>query len=184
MNKLELHPDIEEVLLTEETLQSRARELAAEVSRDYAGQELHLVTILKGALVFLADFSRALDVQVTLDFMVVSSYVAANSSGEVRILKDLDAGIRGRHVLVVEDIIDNGTTLDYVMKSLRLREPASLKICTLLDKPERRKVQIKPDYNGFVIPNKFVVGYGLDYQERYRNLPYLAALKREIYEKI
>jgi len=180
-----MHPDeIEEILFTPEVIQAKVEELAQEVSCDYTGKELHLVAVLKGALVFLADFCRALSIQVTVDFMVVSSYVAAHSSGEVRILKDLDFGIKGRHVLIVEDIIDNGITLDYLMKTLSLREPASLKICTLLDKPERRLVDIKPHYNGFVVPNKFVVGYGLDFNEKYRNFPYVAILKKEAYENL
>jgi len=173
-----------ETLFTAEVIQAKVKELAARVSSDYQGKDLHLVTILKGALVFLADFSRALTIQATLDFMVVASYAAARSTGEVRILKDLDFPIKNRDVLLVEDVIDHGITIQALVQTLLLRQPASLKICTLLDKPSRRAVAIKPDYNGFVIPDKFVVGYGLDFNEQYRNLPYLATLRKEVCERV
>ena len=180
------HPEppveVEEILLTESVIQKRVKELGEQVSKDYQEKDLHLVALLKGALVFLADFSRALQIQVTLDFMVVSSYISAKSSGEARILKDLELPIKGRHVLVVEDIIDNGVTLQAIMETLKLRKPASIKICTLLDKSEARKIPVKPDYNGFTVPNKFLIGYGLDFEEKYRNFPYVAVLKKEAYE--
>lgn len=173
--------DIAEVLITEEAIRAKVKELGSQISRDYRGKDLHLVAILKGAFVFLADLARSITIPLTIDFMVASSYVAAHSSGEVRIIKDLDVGISDRDVVIVEDIIDNGVTLHYLVNSLSLRQPASLKICTFLDKPGNRVMPIYPHYNGFSLPNKFVVGYGLDYNQRYRNLPYVAALKEEIY---
>jgi hypoxanthine phosphoribosyltransferase len=175
--------EIEEILLPEAVIQKRVKELGSQISSDYQGKDLHLVALLKGAMVFLADFSRTLKMQTTIDFMVVSSYVSARSSGEARILKDLEIPIKGRDILVVEDIIDNGITLQAIMETLRLRKPASMKICTLLDKSEARTIPIKPDYNGFTVPNKFLVGYGLDFEERYRNLPYVGVLKKEVYER-
>lgn len=178
----EIERDVDEILLTEDVIQAKVRELAVQVSRDYQEEDLHLVAVLKGALIFLSDFSRALSIQATLDFMVVSSYEGLGNAGEVRILKDLSHSIRGRHVLLVEDIIDGGSTLSTVWKTLRIREPASLKVCTLLNKAGKRKVEVTPDYNGFVIPNRFVAGYGLDYHERYRDLPYIATLRKEVYE--
>ncbi len=173
---------IQEIVLSEEAIQQRVRSLALQVSSDYAENGIHLVAVLKGALVFLADFSRALTIQATLDFMVVSSYQETRSTGEVRILKDLDYPIADRHVLLVEDVIDNGVTIQSLLTTLKLRKPASLKVCTLLDKREKRAAPFQPDYNGFVISNQFVVGYGLDYNERYRNLPYIATLRKEVYE--
>lgn len=170
---------IGEVLVTEEQLQRRVSELAAEVSRDYQGRELLLVAILKGAVPFLADLMRQLELPCELDFMAVSSYGSStDSSGVVRILKDLDRPIDGREVLIVEDIIDSGLTLNYLLRSLRARNPASLEVCALLTKPERRRVDLPIRYVGFEIPNRFAVGYGLDLEERYRNLSHVAALRQ------
>lgn len=160
-----------EVLLTEHELRTKVDELTGQINRDYEGQELLVVGILRGAFVFMADLVRKLEMPVVIDFVAVSSYGDETaSSGVVRFLKDLDETITGRHVLLVEDIIDTGLTLKYLYKHLRARKPASLKVCTLLDKPERRKVELTPDYNGFQIPDHFVVGYGLDCGQRYRNL--------------
>jgi hypoxanthine phosphoribosyltransferase len=171
---------IGEVLVSEEDLQRRVTELAAEVSRDYAGRDLLLVAILKGAVPFLADLMRQLTVPCELDFMDVSSYGSStDSSGVVRILKDLDASISGRDVLIVEDIIDSGLTLHYLLRNLRARDPESLEVCSLLTKPERRRVDLPIRYVGFEIPNRFAIGYGLDHAERYRNLSYVAVLKED-----
>ncbi|MGI6658589.1 MAG: hypoxanthine phosphoribosyltransferase [Dethiobacteraceae bacterium] len=168
---------VEKVLLTREEIQKRITELGAEISRDYAGQDLLLICVLKGAVIFLADLMRQISVPVEIDFMAVSSYGAATvSSGVVRILKDLDVSIENRHCLIVEDIIDTGLTLKYLEENLNSRQPASLKIVTLLDKPERRQVEIAPDYCGFQIPDEFVVGYGLDFDEKYRSLPDICVL--------
>lgn len=176
--------DIQEVLLTEEMLAARVAELGAQITRDYADKEILAIGILKGAIVFMADLIRAIDRPVDLDFMAVSSYgERTDSSGIVRILKDLDKSIEGKHVLIVEDIIDSGQTLSYLIRNLRERRPASIQLCTLMNKPERRKVDLSVKYVGFEIPNEFVVGYGLDYAEKYRNLPYLGILKRSVYEK-
>lgn len=176
--------DIQEVLLTEEMLAARVAELGAQITRDYADKEILAIGILKGAIVFMADLIRAIDRPVDLDFMAVSSYgERTDSSGIVRILKDLDKSIEGKHVLIVEDIIDSGQTLSYLIRNLRERRPASIQLCTLMNKPERRKVDLPVKYVGFEIPNEFVVGYGLDYAEKYRNLPYLGILKRSVYEK-
>ncbi len=169
---------IGEILVTEEDLQRRVAELAAEVSRDYRDREPLLVAILKGAVPFLADLMRGLDVPCELDFMAVSSYGSStDSSGVVRILKDLDAPISGRDVLIVEDIIDSGLTLHYLLRSLQARGPKSLEVCALLTKPERRRVDLPIRYVGFEIPNRFAIGYGLDHRQRFRNLPYVAALQ-------
>ncbi len=158
-------------------LRVACRELAAEVSRDYAGRDLLLIGVLKGAIFFLADFMRALDIQCEVDFMAVASYGSSTkSSGVVRILKDLDAAIEGRHVLIVEDIVDSGLTLQYLLRNLAGRNPASLEVCALLLKPSSRQVDLEPRYVGFEIPDKFVVGYGLDHAERYRALPFVAVL--------
>ncbi|MGI5901762.1 MAG: hypoxanthine phosphoribosyltransferase [Desulfitobacteriia bacterium] len=174
---------IAQVLISEERLQKKVAELGARITEDYKGQDLFVIGILKGAALFLADLIREIKLPLRYDFMAVSSYGSTTkSSGEVRILKDLDASIGGLHVLVVEDIIDSGFTLKYLKENLARRQPLSLKIVTLLDKPERRKVDLSPDYIGFEIPNEFVVGYGLDYNELYRNLPYIGVLKREAYE--
>jgi hypoxanthine phosphoribosyltransferase len=168
---------VAEILIDEETLQGRIEELGAEISIDYEGRDLLLVGVLKGAVFFMADLMRRLTVPCEIDFMAISSYGATtDSSGVVRILKDLDINISGRDVLVVEDIIDSGLTLSYLMRNLRARKPATLEICTLLTKPERREIDVPVRYTGFEIPNRFVIGYGLDFAERYRNLPYIGVL--------
>jgi hypoxanthine phosphoribosyltransferase len=169
---------IGEALVTQEDLERRVRELGAQISRDYAGKDLFLVGVLKGAVFFLSDLMRSLEVPCEVDFMAVASYGSStDSSGVVRILKDLDATIEGKDVLIVEDIIDSGLTLSYLLRTLRAREPRSLEVCALLTKPERREVDLPIRYTGFEIPNKFVIGYGLDHAERYRNLPYVAVLQ-------
>jgi hypoxanthine phosphoribosyltransferase len=169
------------VLIDEERLRSRVAELGDEVSADYAGRDLLLIGVLKGAVFFMADLMRHLTVTCEVDFMAISSYGAAtDSSGVVRILKDLDINIAGRDVLVVEDIIDSGLTLSYLMRNLEAREPASLEICALLTKPERREIDVPVRYVGFEIPNRFVIGYGLDFAERYRNLPYVGVLDPDL----
>ena len=169
------------MLIDEDRLQERIRELGRELSQDYAGRELLLVGVLKGAVFFMADLMRELSVPCEIDFMAISSYGAStDSSGVVRILKDLDINIEGRHVLVVEDIIDSGLTLSYLVRNLESREPASLQVCALLTKPERREIDVDVRYVGFEIPNRFVIGYGLDFGERYRNLPYVAVLRDEL----
>ena len=169
---------IGEALVAEEDLQRRVRELGEEISRDYDGKDLFLVGVLKGAVFFLSDLMRAIEVPCEVDFMAVASYGSStDSSGVVRILKDLDATIEGRDVLIVEDIIDSGLTLSYLLRTLRAREPRSLEVCALLTKPDRRKVDLPIRYTGFEIPNKFAIGYGLDHAERYRNLPYVAVLE-------
>ena len=174
-------PGVGEILVQRDELAHRVRELAEEVSRDYAGRELLLICVLKGAVFFLSDLMRHLDVRCELDFMAVSSYGSStDSSGVVRILKDLDAPIQGRDVLIVEDIVDSGLTLSYLFRMLRAREPASLEVCALLTKPERREVDLPIRYVGFEIPNRFAIGYGLDHAERYRNLPYVAVLDEEV----
>jgi hypoxanthine phosphoribosyltransferase len=174
--------DIAEILLDADVIKQKVRELGARIADDYAGRDLVLVSILKGALPFLADLMREVPIHCSLDFLEVSSYGAGTtSSGVVRILKDLAKPIEGRHVLVVEDILDTGHTLSYVIEHLRGQHPASLGLCALLDKPARRVVPIGVDYKGFEIPDKFVVGYGLDFAERYRNLPFIGVLKPEVY---
>jgi hypoxanthine phosphoribosyltransferase len=170
-------PAIGETLVSQDDLRRRVAELGREVSRDYDGRELLMVGVLKGAVLFLADLMRSIDVPCEIDFMAVSSYGSqTDSSGVVRILKDLDAPIEGRHVLIVEDIIDSGLTLHYLMRNLRARNPASLEVCALLTKPERLRVDLSPRYVGFEIPNRFAIGYGLDHAQQYRNLDYVAAL--------
>ncbi len=174
--------DIAEILVSESAIAAKVRELGARIAADYRGKDLVLVSILKGALPFLADLMRQVDLPLALDFLEVSSYGASTeSSGVVRILKDLANPIEGRDVLVVEDILDTGNTLAFVVDHLRSQHPASVRICTLLDKPARRLVPIAIDYRGFEIPDKFVVGYGLDYAERYRNLPFIGVLRPEVY---
>ena len=182
----QLHDDVDKVLIDEQQLRERVREMARQVIEDYRDvDDLLLVCVLKGAYMFLADFSRALERPHELDFMGISSYGAGTeSSGAVRIVLDLKKDIAGRHVLIVEDIIDSGRTLGYMRRNLLARSPASLRIITLLDKPERREVSVPVDYIGFPIPNEFVVGYGLDFSEIYRNLPYIAVLKPEIFAHI
>ena len=170
---------IGDILVGAEELQRRVRELGAEISRDYADKDLVLIGVLKGAVFFVSDLMRRLEIPVEVDFMAVASYGSATkTSGVVRILKDLDAAIEGRDVLIVEDIVDSGLTLQYLLRNLAGRNPASLEVCALLIKPERRKVELKTRYVGFEIPNRFAIGYGLDYEERYRNLPYVAALEQ------
>ncbi|MGP0102373.1 MAG: hypoxanthine phosphoribosyltransferase [Solirubrobacteraceae bacterium] len=172
-------PGLGEVLVTAEDLQRRVAELGDEISRDYAGRSLLLIGVLKGAVFFLSDLMRFIDIPVEVDFMAVASYGSAtDSSGVVRILKDLDAAIEGRDVLIVEDIVDSGLTLQYLLRNLGSRNPRTLEVCALLTKPERRKVDLPTRYVGFEIPDRFVVGYGLDYAERHRNLPFVAALER------
>ncbi len=181
MNKL--MADIQEVLLTKEEIADKVQELGKELAAEYSDKRPLLICVLKGALIFVADLTRAMDIPLEVDFMAVSSYgVSTKSSGVVRILKDLETGIENRHVLIVEDIIDTGLTLKYLIENLRSRKPASIKICTLLDKPSRRRVQLQPDYCGFEIPDKFVIGYGLDFSEIYRNLPFIGVLKPEAYQ--
>jgi hypoxanthine phosphoribosyltransferase len=171
---------IGEILVQPDELEHRVRELGAEISRDYAGRDLLLIGVLKGAVFFLADLMRTIDVPCEVDFMAVSSYGSStDTSGVVRILKDLDEPLEGRHVLIVEDIVDSGLTLQYLMRTLETRGPASLEVCALLTKPERRLVETPARYVGFEIPDKFAIGYGLDYAERYRNLPYVATLQLE-----
>ncbi|MEA2142302.1 MAG: hypoxanthine phosphoribosyltransferase [Solirubrobacteraceae bacterium] len=169
---------IGKILVQQDDLSHRVKELGEEISREYAGRDIFLVGVLKGATFFLADLMRHLDLDCELDFMAVASYGSdTDSSGVVRILKDLDASIQGRDVLIVEDIVDSGLTLQYLLRTLKAREPASLEVCALLTKPERRKVDLPIRYVGFEIPNQFVIGYGLDHNERYRNLPYVAVLQ-------
>lgn len=179
----DLSQNIAKILITREQLKERIDELGATISRDYADKDLILVCILKGGVVFLSDLVRAIQVPHEMDFMAVSSYGGSRteSSGIVRIMMDLKASIEKRDVLIVEDIVDTGRTLTYITDNLRTRNPSSLKICTLLNKPSRREVQVKVDYVGFDIPNEFVVGYGLDFNEWYRNLPFIGVLKPEMY---
>ncbi len=169
--------DLQQVLITKEEIDAKLAELAAKIDAEYAGKDLLLVGVLKGAVMVMADLARALSTPVTMDWMAVSSYGSGTkSSGVVRILKDLDASIEGRDVLIVEDIVDSGLTLQYLMRNLGARGPRTLEVCSLLTKPERRKVDLPVRWVGFEIPDRFVIGYGLDFAERYRNLPYVAAL--------
>lgn len=177
-----IDPDVEEVLLSGEEVQARVAELGAELAADYAGRDPVLVSVLKGSIIFLADLVRAMPIPLSIDLMEVSSYGASTeSSGQVRILKDLSTSITGREVIVVEDIIDTGLTLNYLLRYLADKGPASVKICCLLDKPARRLAEIEIQYRGFTIPDRFVIGYGLDYGERYRNLPYIGVLRPSVY---
>ena len=181
---MSMHDDVKTVLVSEEQLKAKVAELGAQISRDYAGKNLVLVSILKGSVVFMADLMRAVSIPCNIDFMVVSSYGGSNTtSGLVKIIKDLDGDLSGKDVLIVEDILDTGVTLSNLVPMLKMRNPNSVKICTILDKPSRRKADIQPDYEGFQVPDEFVVGYGLDYDEKYRNLPYVGVLKPEVYEK-
>jgi hypoxanthine phosphoribosyltransferase len=181
VTQTELESAVGEVLIDEPTLQARIAELGDEITNDYAGKDLLLVGVLKGAVFFMADLMRSLTVPCEVDFMAISSYGAeTDSSGVVRILKDLDIPLQGRDVLVVEDIIDSGLTLSYLMRNLRARDPASLEVCALLTKPARREIEVPVKYVGFEIPNRFVIGYGLDYAERYRNLRYVGVLDEGI----
>jgi hypoxanthine phosphoribosyltransferase len=177
----ELTAAVEDVLIDEETLQNRIAELGAEVTADYRGRDPLLIGVLKGAVFFMADLMRHVEVPCEVDFMAISSYGAGvDSSGVVRILKDLDMSIEGRNVLIVEDIIDSGLTLSYLIRMLEAREPGSLEVCALMTKPERREIDVPVRYVGFEIPNRFVVGYGLDFAQRYRNLPYVGVLRDEL----
>ncbi|HET8569975.1 MAG TPA: hypoxanthine phosphoribosyltransferase [Candidatus Limnocylindria bacterium] len=179
-----LGDDIAEILVDEAALRTRVKALGAEIARDYEDKDPVLVSILKGALPFLADVMRAMPIPLSLDFLEVSSYgTGTETSGVVRILKDLAGSVAGRHVVVVEDILDTGNTLSYVLQHLRTQGPASVRLCVLLDKPSRRQVPVEIDYRGFEIPDKFVVGYGLDFAERYRNLPYIGVLRPEAYRR-
>lgn len=175
--------DIRQILIETDELQKRIKELGQEITKDYEDKDLVVICVLKGAVLFMSDLCKNIDLPLNMDFMAVSSYGSSTqSSGVVRILKDLDSSIEGKDVLIVEDIIDTGLTLSYLVENLKSRGPKSVKICTLLDKPERRKVDVKVDYIGFTIPDDFVVGYGLDFNEKYRNLPYVCVLKEEVYE--
>ena len=179
--KNELSAAVSEILIDEETLRGRIADLGAAIGEDYRGQDLLLIGVLKGAIFFMADLMRTIDIPCEVDFMAISSYGAGiDSSGVVRILKDLDVSIEGRNVLVVEDIIDSGLTLSYLLRNLEAREPASLEVCALLTKPERRENDVTCRYVGFEIPNRFVIGYGLDFAERYRNLPFVGVLRDEL----
>ena len=177
-----MQQDVLRVLLSEEEIRAKCKEMGARISQEYKGKNLMLVTVLKGAVVFLADLMRAIEVPAEIDFMVVSSYGSGGkSSGVVKIVKDLDVPLAGKDLLIVEDILDSGLTLSYIKELLASRGPASIKIATLLDKPSRRKVDLVADYIGFSVPDEFVIGYGLDYDEKYRNLPYIGILKPEVY---
>ena len=180
---MDMRDDIQTILVTEEQLRAKVAELGAQISRDYAGKDLLLVSILKGAVVFMADLMRAVTIPCSIDFMVVSSYGGTNTqtTGLVKIVKDLDADLTGRDVLIVEDVLDSGVTLSNLVPMLKMRNPNSVRICAILDKPARRKTEIRADYCGFAVPDAFVVGYGLDYDEKYRNLPFVGVLKPEVY---
>lgn len=179
-----MHNDIDKILLEEKSISDRVKELGKEISKDYKDKNLLLVSVLKGSVVFMSDLMRAISIHCGIDFMVVSSYGSGTkTSGVVKIIKDLDINLEGYDVLLIEDILDSGMTLSYITNILKTRHPKSIKICTLLDKPERRKVKVSADYIGFEVPDEFVVGYGLDYDEKYRNLPYVGVLKPEIYQK-
>lgn len=177
-----IHDDVLEILYSEQELKEIVKRVAEEIRRDYEGGNLFMVAVLKGSLMFMADLMRELDLRCAIDFMAVSSYGSGTStSGEVRVLKDLGCTLEGKDVLIVEDILDSGVTLSYLKKMLAARNPHSIRIATLLDKPERRKADIKADYVGATVPDRFIVGYGLDYAEEYRNLPYIGVLKPEVY---
>ena len=179
---MEYGKEIAKVLITEAEAKKRIAELADQINRDYEGKEYTVVVTLRGAVMFFADLFRQLTGNVDCDFIAVSSYGATTSTtGEVKMSKDLSSPIKGKHIIIVEDIIDTGITLSYLQKMFSAREPASLKVCSFLDKPSRREVEIEGDYIGFTIPNEFVVGYGLDYDEKYRNLPYIGVLRPEVY---
>ena len=179
-----MHQDVESIMFTKEQLEGRIGELAAQLDKEYAGKNPLMVGILKGSVMFYADLLRAMTIPVEMDFIAISSYGSGSkSSGEVKLIKDLDRKIEGRHVVIVEDIIDSGYTLSYLKRMLYSRKPESVKICALLDKYSRRVVPIEADYKGFDCEDEFVVGFGLDYAERYRNLPYIGILKRSVYEK-
>jgi hypoxanthine phosphoribosyltransferase len=179
----DLRDDIDHILVTSEQIEQATARMGEELTREYAGQELVLIGVLKGAIMFIVDLSRAIRLPLTMDFMAVASYGASTeTSGIVRILKDLDSTIEGKHVLIVEDIIDSGLTLNYILETLQTRNPASVRVCALLSKPARRRVDVPVDYICFEIPDDFVVGYGLDYNQIYRNLPFVGVLKPELYQ--
>lgn len=180
-----MYNDLSEILLTEEQIQNRVKELAAQLSKEYAGKDPVFVGVLKGVVMFYADFVKNFTEHCQMDFMWISSYAGTSSTGEMIVRKDVGVNLKGRHVVILEDIFDTGNSLQFTYYHLLAKEPASLKICTLLDKPERRAegITVKPDYTGFVIPNKFVVGYGLDFNEHYRNMPFVGVLKPEVYQK-
>lgn len=178
-----MNRDIKEILLSEEQISDKVKEIGAKISADYKDKDLLVVVILKGSVIFAADLLREISIPVTIDFIAVSSYGNGTTSGEVKIKKDLGCSIEGKNVLIIEDILDSGNTLHNLTKLLLDRNPESVEICTLLNKPERREAEVNTRYSGFDIPDEFVVGYGLDYAEKYRNLPYIGILKREIYEK-
>lgn len=176
--------DIKKILIDEETLKAKVKELGEKITKDYKDKDLLLICVLKGAVVFVSDLMKTIELPLNIDFMAISSYGSGTkSSGVVRILKDLESSIEGRDVLIVEDIIDSGLTLSYLVECLKARNPKSIEICTILDKPERRTADLYIKYTGFKVPDEFVVGYGLDYAEKYRNLPYIAVLKEEVYQK-
>ena len=177
--------DIKEILLTEEQIQAKVKELAVQLSKEYADKDPVFIGVLKGVVIFFADMVRNIDIPCQIDFMSISSYSGTTSTGRTEVRKDVSVDIEGRHVVILEDIFDTGTSLTFTVNHLLNKKPASLKVCTFLDKPERRKpgVTLTPEYVGYTIPNEFVVGYGLDYNEHYRNLPYIGILKPEIYEK-
>lgn len=178
-----LEKDIDHILFSEEQLKARVREIAGQIDRDFAGKEPMLISVLRGSFIFMADLMRSITLPCTVDFMAVSSYGAGTtSSGQVKITKDLSESIECRDIIVVEDILDSGNTLSYLLQILQARHPASMKLCTLLDKPDRRIKPVHVDYSGFSIPDEFVVGYGLDFAEKYRNLPYIGVLKPCVYE--
>ena len=181
----DMNRDIDHILVSEQQLRDKVAELGAAISRDYGGRDLLLVSILKGAVVFMADLMRAVTIPCGIDFMVVSSYGGANTTttGLVKIIKDLDQDLTGKDVLIVEDILDTGVTLSHLVPMLQMRNPNSVRICAILSKPSRRQADIEPDYKGFDVPDEFVVGYGLDYDEKYRNLPYVGVLKPQVYNK-
>lgn len=176
-----MHSDVEHILLEKSEIDSKVKEIGQQISRDYAGKTPVFIGVLKGCFIFMADLMRNVDVNCTMDFMAVSSYSGTTSTGAVKITKDLSQDIKGRDVILVEDILDSGVTLNYLKNYLMVREPASIKIATLMDKPSRRKADITADYSCFEVPDAFVVGYGLDYDEKYRNLPYIGILKPEVY---
>lgn len=179
-----IHPDVDQILYSEDELRSRVKELGCQITADYAGKNPMLISVLRGSYIFMADLTRSINLDLTVDFMVVSSYGAGTvSSGQVEIKKDLSDSIEGRDLIIVEDILDSGNTLYYLMDVLKARKPASIRLCTLMDKPDRRTKPITADYVGFTIPDAFIVGYGLDYGEKYRNLPYVGVLKHSVYEK-
>jgi hypoxanthine phosphoribosyltransferase len=179
-----MHPDLEKVLFTEEDIQRAVAQIGAQLSNDYSGKNPLFICILKGAVMFMADLVKQVTIPMEMDFMAVSSYGdSSRSSGVVRIMKDLDRPVEGRHVVIVEDIVDTGLTLTYLKDLLLRRHVESVKVAAMFDKPEGRKVEITPDYYGFTVPNEFIVGYGLDYAEQYRNLPYVGVLKPDVYRK-